>query len=142
MGSCRTAGASCVKTRVSIFRTYIRTSENRGHGNVATQWSIAVPCTPFSDGEVKSKYRNPGFGHSEAPAVRHEPIYLLFFSVTPWLRGAKVLSLVAASSRCVSKFMMLESLPTMNDSSETAIEFAGVDYRIGGRALIADLNLS
>jgi osmoprotectant transport system ATP-binding protein len=38
---------------------------------------------------------------------------------------------------------MLESLhPTMNDSSETAIEFAGVDYRIGGRTLISDLNLS
>src|SRR5216684_5794252 len=52
--------------------------------------SIAVPCTPFSDGEVKSKYRNPGSGYSEIPAVRHEPIYLLFFSVTLWLRGAKV----------------------------------------------------
>jgi len=30
----------------------------------------------------------------------------------------------------------------MNDSSETAIEFAGVDYRTGGRTLISDLNLS
>jgi osmoprotectant transport system ATP-binding protein len=37
---------------------------------------------------------------------------------------------------------MLESLPTMSDSHDTAIEFAGVDYRIGDRALISDLNLS
>src|SRR5229473_2804252 len=73
------------KTRVSIFRTCIRVSENRGHGNVATHGSIAVPCTPFSDGAVKSKYRDPGFGHIEIPSVRHEPIYLLFFSVTLWL---------------------------------------------------------
>ncbi len=53
--------------------------------------SIAVPCTPFSDGAVKSKYRNPGFGHSEAPAIRHEPIYLLLFSVPQCLRGALLL---------------------------------------------------
>src|SRR5258708_39036587 len=31
-------GFAVSKIRVSIFRTYIRVSENRGHGNVATPW--------------------------------------------------------------------------------------------------------
>ena len=48
--------------------------------------SITVPCAPFSDGEVKSKYRSPDSGHSETPSIRQEPIYLLF---SPWL-GASV----------------------------------------------------
>jgi len=40
---------------------------------------------------VKSKYRNPCFGHCETPAARHKPIYFLFFSVTLWLRGVLLL---------------------------------------------------
>src|SRR5258708_24120684 len=41
------------------------------------------PCTRFSDGEVKLKYRNPGFRQSENPAARHEPIYLCGFLRDP-----------------------------------------------------------
>src|SRR5258708_35872341 len=91
MGSFRTAGASCVKTRVSIFRPVYAYQRTEATEMWLPHRSIAVPCTPFSDGEVKSKYLNPGFGHSEAPSVRHEPIYLLVFSVTPWLRGVLLL---------------------------------------------------
>src|SRR5258708_17003767 len=63
--------------------------------------SIAVVCAPFSDGEVWTKYRNPDFGDSETPSVRHEPIHLLF---SPWLRASVVQRsclLVAAPSRRV-----------------------------------------
>src|SRR5258708_20891641 len=52
---------------------------------------IAFPCTRLPDGEEKSKYRNPGPGLSETPAVRNRSIYLFAFSVAPCLRGAKVL---------------------------------------------------
>src|SRR6267154_2186035 len=89
MGLCRTDGISlCPKPGFRYFEpiyAYQRTAATEmwlPHG------SIAVPCTPFSDGKAKSKYRNPGLGHSEAPAIRHKPIYLLLFSVTSWLRGA------------------------------------------------------
>src|SRR6267142_5794798 len=95
MGSCRIAGASlCPKSGVSIFELIYAYQRTEATEMWLPHGSIAVPCTPFSDGGVKSKYRNPGFGHREAPAVRHKPIYLLLFSVTPCLRGAKVLSLV------------------------------------------------
>jgi len=57
-----------------------------------TDWVAAFPWPRFSDARILgSKYRNPGFGHSEAPAARHEPIYLLVFSVTLWLRGVLLL---------------------------------------------------
>src|SRR5216684_5581818 len=61
-----------------------------------------LPCPHFSAGERKLKYPGPGFGYSQESAVQIEPIYFLFFSVPQCLRGAKVLSLVAASSRCDS----------------------------------------
>src|SRR5258708_4244437 len=43
------------------------------------------------------KYPCPGFGYNHEPAVRIEPIYLLPSSVSPCLRGAKVLPLVTAA---------------------------------------------
>src|SRR5258708_1280056 len=58
-----------------------------------------LPSPHFSAGERKLKYPGPGFGYNQESAVQIEPIYFLFFSVPPCLRGAKVLSLVAASSR-------------------------------------------
>src|SRR5258708_33521080 len=101
MGSCRTAGASlCPKPRFRYFEPICAYQRTEATEMRLPHGSIAVPCTPFSEGEVKSKYRNPGFGQSEAPAVRHEPIYLLFFSVTPWIRGAKVFSRLTAAAAC------------------------------------------
>src|SRR5216684_7658702 len=92
MGSCRIVGASlCPKPGFRYFEPVYPYQRTEATEMRLPNGSIAVPCTPFSDGALKSKYRNPGFGHSEAPAIRHKSIYLLVFSVTPWLRGAKVL---------------------------------------------------
>src|SRR5229473_4301564 len=65
-----------------------------------------LPCPHFSAGERKLKYPGPGFGYNQESAVQIEPIYFLFFSVPQCLRGAKVLSLVAASSRRVSGLLL------------------------------------
>src|SRR5216684_8799210 len=92
MGLFRTAGVSlCPKPGFRYFELIYAYQRTEATEMWLPHGSIAVPCTPFSDGALKSKYRNPGFGHSETPAVRHEPIYLLFFSVTLWLRGALLL---------------------------------------------------
>src|SRR5260221_14749741 len=113
MGSCRTAGVSlCPKPGFRYFEPIYAYQRTEATEMWLPHGSIAVPCTPFSDGALTSKYRNPVFGHGEAPAVRHEPVYLLFFSVALCLRGAKVLSLVAATSRCVFRFMVL-TLPLL-----------------------------
>src|SRR6267142_1204678 len=61
-----------------------------------------LPCPHFSAGERQPKYSGPGFGYNQESEVRIEPIYFLFFSVPQCLRGAKVLSLVAATSRRAS----------------------------------------
>src|SRR5260221_10566480 len=98
MGSCRTAGVSlCPKPGFRYF-DFTAPSENGVHGTAIDPWGSHISvASVLWYAYIGSKYRNPGFGHSETPAVRHEPIYLLVFSVTLWLRGAKVLSLVGAS---------------------------------------------
>src|SRR6267142_2636773 len=61
MGSCRAAGASHNRNQgfdiSNLIYAHQRTAATE---MLLPNGSIAVPCTPFSDGEVKSKYRNPG----------------------------------------------------------------------------------
>src|SRR6266849_2662767 len=88
MGSCRTAGASlCPKPGFRYFDPIYAYQRTEATEMWLPHGSIAVPCTPFPDGALKSKYRNPDPGLSEAPAARHEPTYLYVFlrgSVSPW----------------------------------------------------------
>src|SRR5712672_299781 len=88
MGSSRIAGASlCPKSGVRYFEPIYAYQRIEATEMWLSHGSIAVPCTPFSDGEVKSKYRNPGFWTQRSligPARAH---LSFFFSVTPWLRG-------------------------------------------------------
>src|SRR5258708_22273405 len=65
-----------------------------------------LPCPHFSAGKRKLKYPGPGFGYNQESSVRIETIYFAF-SVAQCLRGAKVLFLLAASSRCVSVVKLL-----------------------------------
>src|SRR6267142_2033036 len=90
MGSHRTAGASLVsKIRVSIFEPIYAYQRTEATEMWLPHGSIAVPCTPFSDGEVKSKYRNPGLhtGSAGGPAQTHLSFAFLRDSVPPWCKG-------------------------------------------------------
>src|SRR5712672_4400990 len=92
MGSCRTAGVSLYPNQdfnisTSPLHRKMEYTELR-----LTHWVAAFPWPRFSDARILgSKYRNLGLRQSEAPAARHEPIYLLLFSVTLWLRGVLLL---------------------------------------------------
>src|SRR5216683_6385125 len=68
----------------------MRTRETQIPG-VTGSIRVLIPCPLLPDGIRVSKYRSP-VASSETPAVRRGPIYFLFFSVSPCLRGAKVLS--------------------------------------------------
>src|SRR6266550_2046522 len=94
MGSCRTDGASLCQIQgldisISPLHQRMEYTELRLTDGVAT-----FPWPRFSDTRIQVRNIETLDLTHEAPAVRHEPIYLLFFSVTPCLRGAKVLSLI------------------------------------------------
>src|SRR5258708_39885617 len=70
----------------------------------ASSGKFRTSVSSFFRWREKAEISMPGFGYNHESAVQIEPIYFLFFSVPECLRGAKVLSLVAASSRRVSGF--------------------------------------
>src|SRR6267378_497551 len=85
--------------RIQAWRRYFKHVSPSGkgvHGRIKPRSGRAASVPSRPDGDKNWKYRESGFDRAQTSAVRKEPIYLLFFSVSPWLRGAKVLSLPRA----------------------------------------------
>src|SRR5258708_32496812 len=66
-------------------------AEGKASGMDFESHSSWIPCPLLPDGEISSKYRHRVPGAAQKPAAQDNPIYLSPFSVSPCLRGAKVL---------------------------------------------------
>src|SRR6266576_3617916 len=91
MGSCRAAGASlCRKPRFRYLGPNIRASEDRGHGNAATQWFKRSSVYSIFRWRGEVEISKPWFWTQRSPrcpARTHLSFGFLRDSVPLWCKG-------------------------------------------------------